>query len=260
MGFGTITLPPSKRSGSNSKEQAQKRREARLAEIRSQSNSAMQSRQQSGFRGALASNSTGASAARAFDGGVDEGLLNNSQSESAKAAELKKDKQNDATGGVESSGNIKKDQQASRKKSKFAQAKASIKKKLNVGKMATAGALRFSWQYVWVFGLTLIYINAHAFLRIILPWAFCRLGEEWTMEEPGGAQVFDQKAEKKLNKYLVILEPIGLLFANIAMIMIILTILYLYELLTDMVTNPLNYLANLGETYVNAIVKGLGMD
>lgn len=50
----------------------------------------------------------------------------------------------------------------------------------------TDKALRWAWMTIipsW--GLSLIYINTHVFLRFIFPDAFCKLGEEWIPKKIG---------------------------------------------------------------------------
>lgn len=60
-------------------------------------------------------------------------------------------------------------------------AKDKIKEKVAAPiKMGTDRALQWAWTVlIPSFGLSLIYINTHVFLRWIFPSAFCKLGEEW---------------------------------------------------------------------------------
>ncbi len=75
---------------------------------------------------------------------------------------------------------------------KSQQAKQKLKqqkniKKSNTAQAASGWALRWAWMMLapsW--GLSLIYINIHAFLSLIFPSMVCRLGEEWISPQMRG--------------------------------------------------------------------------
>jgi hypothetical protein len=53
-------------------------------------------------------------------------------------------------------------------------------KVINPAKMATANGLRWAWlTLIPSWGLSIIYINMHVFLRFVFPDLFCKLGDEW---------------------------------------------------------------------------------
>ncbi len=78
---------------------------------------------------------------------------------------------------------------------KFQQAKQKLKQQKNIKKSntvqaASGRALRWAWMMLtpsW--GLSLIYINVHAFLSIIFPNMVCRLGEEWISPQRRGEMI-----------------------------------------------------------------------
>lgn len=93
-------------------------------------------------------------------------------------------------------------------------------------KQATSRALRWAWEVsIPSFGLGLIYVNIHVFLRFVLGERFfCKLGEEWLPELIGGAV---GQAGKTINKNIGIIEVIVLLILDLIVLLIILGILSL---------------------------------
>ena len=67
-------------------------------------------------------------------------------------------------------------------------AKKKIEEKITApAKAGTSWLLKAAWlNLIDSFGLTLIYINMHVFLRHVFPDAFCKLGEEWKPKMVGG--------------------------------------------------------------------------
>ena len=69
--------------------------------------------------------------------------------------------------------------------SRSKQTKQKLKKQKNIAnnnvtQLASCRALRWAWMaLIPSWGLSLIYINAHAFLSVIFPNIVCKLGEEW---------------------------------------------------------------------------------
>ncbi|MEA3449922.1 MAG: hypothetical protein U9Q85_02995 [Patescibacteria group bacterium] len=61
-------------------------------------------------------------------------------------------------------------------------------------KLATGWGLRWSWGAVSFWGLGIIPLNVFAFLGLILPSAFPRVGEEWPKFHPFGHKIVEQMA------------------------------------------------------------------
>ena len=155
--------------------------------------------------------------------------------EEKRSAGLKKAKQGVPSDNLSISQNLKKGKQSTSKQSKVKLAKEGIKKKLNVLKLASAGALRFAWTYIWFFGLTVIILDVIVFLQLILPSAFCKLGEEWTM---GKQMPATGGGGSSLTKNLGLVEKIGLFLVNIIILLLILAILSIFSMIAEIATNP----------------------
>ncbi|MDP2708503.1 MAG: hypothetical protein Q8O93_00405 [bacterium] len=91
-------------------------------------------------------------------------------------------------------------------------------------KIATSNALRWAWlTLIPSFGLSLIYINIHVFLRMVLgEKLFCKLGEEWI---PKQVSAIGGEAGKGLGKSIGIVEVMGLVFLDLMAFFIILAVL-----------------------------------
>lgn len=70
------------------------------------------------------------------------------------------------------------------KKSKL----GKVKEKASVAAHKVTGmGLQWAWEsLIPSWGLTIIYINMHAFLRWVFPQAFCKLGDEWVPKKVVG--------------------------------------------------------------------------
>jgi len=128
--------------------------------------------------------------------------------------------------------------------------KAKAKKKIEekVAAPARAGtnkALRWAWlTLIPSFGLSLIYINIHVFLRFVFgEKLFCKLGEEWIPKPLAGA---GGEAGKGLSKSIGIIEVMGLLFLDLVAFIIILTALGLVVMIMGWIKHPLDAIAQLG--------------
>jgi len=103
--------------------------------------------------------------------------------------------------------------QAKRKKEKEEKEKKEGEEGIVSGgmKAGTGRILKYAWlNLVSSFGLTLIYINAHVFLRQIFPDAFCKLGDEWIPKKVAG-----ESASNVAGTAFGIVEIIGLLLLDI---------------------------------------------
>ena len=128
--------------------------------------------------------------------------------------------------------------------------KAKAKKKIEekVAAPARAGtnkALRWAWMtLIPSFGLSLIYINIHVFLRFVLgEKLFCKLGDEWIPKQVSGA---GGEAGQGLSKSIGIIEVMGLLFLDLVAFIIILTALGLVVMIMGWIKHPLDAIAQLG--------------
>lgn len=86
-------------------------------------------------------------------------------------------------------------------------------------KMGTSHLLRWAWGVlIPSFGLSLIYINAHVFLRWIFPENFCKLGDEWLPK-----QVFGEHSAKNIaGTGFGLVEVIGLLILDLLLLFVLL--------------------------------------
>jgi len=124
-------------------------------------------------------------------------------------------------------------------------------------KAGTGRILKYAWlNLVSSFGLTLIYINAHVFLRQIFPDAFCKLGEEWApkLAVTGGKDIAESFGSA--GKTAGIIEVCSLLFLDLAVILIVFTVLGLIVMIIGFID------AGLKEQIlmVWSAIKSLGWD
>jgi hypothetical protein len=83
----------------------------------------------------------------------------------------------------------------------------------------TGMILKMAWlNLIPSFGLTLLYINAHVFLRQVFPSIFCPLGEEWV---PKQALAAGGDAGKMAGKTTGMFEIMGLMILNFIAFIII---------------------------------------
>jgi hypothetical protein len=138
-------------------------------------------------------------------------------------------------------------QQAKRK------AKQGIKNKvMSPVSQASKNALRWAWfSLIPSFGLSLIYINMHVFLRWIFPSAFCKLGDEWV---PKIAGMGEHSAKNVAGTAFGIVEIMGLLMLDLLLIFIIISILGLLSLIVSAMEHPLKAILDLGWGGVKAII------
>lgn len=100
-------------------------------------------------------------------------------------------------------------------------AKDKIEAKITApAKLGTSRALQWAWiTLIPSFGLTLLYINLHVFLRYVFgEKLFCKLGEEWIPKQLAGA---GGEAGKMANKSIGLIEVIGLAFLDLVLFFVI---------------------------------------
>lgn len=100
-------------------------------------------------------------------------------------------------------------------------AKEKLKKAAAPAKQGTSQLLKMAWlNLIDSVGLTLIYINAHVFLRWVLgDTFFCKLGEEWIPKQAAAA---GGEAAKTAGKGIGIIEVMVLFFLDLAVLFAIL--------------------------------------
>lgn len=114
-----------------------------------------------------------------------------------------------------------------KKKSKL----KKVKEKASVfSHKVTGTGLRWAWEsLIPSWGLTIIYINIHAFLRWVFPSAFCKLGDEWVPKKVVG----ENSAANIAGTAFGIVEIMGLLLIDVLLFFIILAFASLLCWLTD---------------------------
>jgi len=116
------------------------------------------------------------------------------------------------------------------------QVKSTLEKNItNPVTQATNGLLRSAWLTLLPsFGLSLVYINIHVFLRLVLGKGFfCKLGEEWLPKGVGKSGGIG------------IIEAGGVVLLDLVVLLIILAFLTLIGLMADIVENPLSYIGEM---------------
>lgn len=114
-----------------------------------------------------------------------------------------------------------------------ARAKKKIEEKITApAKIGTSKLLQQAWiNLIDSFGLTLIWINIHVFLRLVLgEKLFCKLGEEWIPKQISGA---GGEAGKMANKSIGIVEVMGLAFLDLIVFFAIIGVIALLVWLAD---------------------------
>lgn len=113
------------------------------------------------------------------------------------------------------------------------QAKQKLEAKLLApAKQGTSKLLQQAWlNLIDSFGLTLIWINIHVFLRWVLgDKLFCKLGEEWL---PKQVTAVGGGAAESGGKMIGIVEVMALLILDLIVLMVILAILGIIVMIVD---------------------------
>jgi hypothetical protein len=197
--------------------------------------------------------------------GIDERLM-----AAQKAGELREEKKKAGEeGGVETSNqyrNQEPEEQGDLRQSKLAalKEKANIKKKLkekvnesviNPAKMATANGLRWAWlTLIPSWGLSIIYINMHVFLRFVLPDLFCKLGEEWI---PKQVKALTGEGSDGVEKGIGILEIIALVAIDLILLFFIILVVAFLVILADIIANPIETAWSFAWDWVGNVFKSL---
>lgn len=114
--------------------------------------------------------------------------------------------------------------------------------------MVTGMGLRWAWEsLIPSWGLTIIYINMHAFLRLVFPSAFCKLGDEWVPKKTFG----EHSATNVAGTAFGIVEIMGLLLIDILVFFIILALVSVLLWFADSWVGKI--LSTLGEIVSGAV-------
>jgi len=112
-------------------------------------------------------------------------------------------------------------------------AKDKLEEKVTApARAATSKLLQQAWiNLIDSFGLTLIWINIHVFLRFVLgEKLFCKLGDEWIPKQVSGA---GGEAGKGLSKSIGIVEVMGLAMLDLLVMFVIFGTLGLIAMIVD---------------------------
>ena len=123
---------------------------------------------------------------------------------------------------------------------------------LNPAKMGTSSLLKWAWEaLIPSFGLSLIWINMHVFLRLVLgEKLFCKLGEEWIPKQASSAL---GEEGKMAGKGIGLVEGMALLAFDLVLIFIILAGVSFIALIFDVIQNPLSYIGEALGTVLNVV-------
>lgn len=174
--------------------------------------------------------------AEALDNSIRGNLALAGPDEEARAAgELRERKRaagdEEAAGGAKQEGSLRERVMAARRALDIKErAKEKVKEKvMTPAKMGTKWLLKWAWfNLIPSFGLTLIYINMHVFLRWIFPSLFCKLGEEWVPVKTG-----EHSATNIAGTAFGIVEIMGLLLIDIILFIIIFGVLSLIVMIIN---------------------------
>lgn len=91
---------------------------------------------------------------------------------------------------------------------------------------ASGRALRWAWwTLIPSWGLTLLYINLHVFMRLVVPSLFCRLGDEWI---PKQAKAIAGSLDESASFGAMIVETIVLIILDIVVIIAIIGLVAIF--------------------------------
>lgn len=123
----------------------------------------------------------------------------------------------------------------------------------------TSSLLRQAWIYlVPSFGLTLIWINIHAFFNLIFgPRYFCNLGEEWIDLVSGGSVQAKEAMSKSAGKSAGTVEKMGLGCLNLGCLFLIIIVVGIIALILKVVESPLSFFAEMIGYVWDAAVNGI---
>ncbi len=111
----------------------------------------------------------------------------------------------------------------------------------------TSALLRSAWiNLIPSYGLTLIWINIHVFLGMVLGnKLFCKLGVEWTDKATGAAMAkgsaMKKKLEAKAGNSIGLVEKMGVGCADLGCLFILISAVAIVALLVKVISNPIDF-------------------
>lgn len=143
-------------------------------------------------------------------------------------AMAKRASRNQETNTNESPKSLREAVQIGKRKKNLAAKKVIGSEKVSAASVGTAKLLKSAWENLLAsFGLSLIWIDLHIFLRQVLGKSmFCGLGEEWKIKTGRS-----KKESDRLSQGLKVVEPMGVACCNLGCLMIIIGILVLISLI-----------------------------
>ena len=124
--------------------------------------------------------------------------------------------------------------------------------------------LRSAWiNLIPSYGLTLIWINIHIFLGMILGNnLFCKLGVEWTDKATGAAMAkgsaMQKKLEAKAGNSIGLVEKMGVGCADLGCLFILISAVAIVALLIKVVSNPIDFFTSIIGWAWNAVTESIG--
>jgi hypothetical protein len=148
---------------------------------------------------------------------------------------------------------LKQQQMINDKRAEASKEANAVSQSSNPMRRATDKLLQAAWEYlIPSFGLTLIWIDIHAFLNKSLgPWAFCDLGEEWL---PAEARKALGKSDSAKSSVALIkkTEEIGCGCLNLGCLFITIGIIALIALIAEALAHPFQVLWDLTKTALSS--------
>lgn len=134
---------------------------------------------------------------------------------------------------------LKQQQMINDKKAEASKEAGAVSQSSNPMRRATDKLLQAAWEYlIPSFGLTLIWIDIHAFLNKSLgPWAFCDLGEEWLPAEARKALGKSDSAKSSM-ALIKKTEEIGCGCLNLGCLFITIGLVALVALIAEALAHP----------------------
>lgn len=129
---------------------------------------------------------------------------------------------------------------------------AAISKATAPIKKATSNLLKQSWlNLVDSFGLTLIWINIHVFLRTVLSSRlFCKLGEEWLGSGPAASTPGGEKTNEKVGQTVGMAEGPALAGLDACCLLLLIIVVGLITMIVGFLENPMRAIMSLLKTII----------
>lgn len=155
-----------------------------------------------------------------------------------------------AASGQASEEKIEKDEKQGKVDAAISKATAPIKR-------GTSNLLKQAWiNLVNSLGLTLIWINIHVFLRMVLgEKLFCKLGEEWLGSMPAASTPGGEKANKEAGQAIGIAEAPGLACLDGCCLLLVIIIVSIITMIVGFIENPMRAIVAVLKTIIGNLWK-----